>query len=497
MRVLLDTNIIIHREASKVINQDIGILFNWLDKLHHTKCVHPLTADELKRNINPGTVKTMQIKLGNYQILQTPAPLHAEVTKVSMTVDTEPNDLDDTKLLNEVYCDRVDALISEDKKIHTKAALLGISDRVFRIEGFLEKVAAENPDFVNYNVLAVKREYFGNINLGDEFFDSFRSDYNGFDKWFNGKAGNNEKAYVCYEANALKAFLFLKVENESENYSDINPLFFPKRRLKIGTFKVVSNGLRIGERFLKIVFDNARQYKVDEIYVTIFDTRPELLSLTALLERYGFKYHGLKISSSGIEKVYTRNFSKLADEQHPKLTFPWLSKTSEVYIIPIKPKYHTELFPDSILRTESPEDFVENEPHRNAISKSYISHSFNRNLKSGDIIVFYRSGGIYKGVTTTIGIVENIVTNIKDLNELINICRKRTVLSENELKEYWEWRPNNRPFVINFLYAFSFIRRITLKQILDDGILPSMDSVKTINKMSRDSFERLITLSRI
>lgn len=259
----------------------------------------------------------------------------------------------------------------------------------------------------------------------------------------------------------------------------------------------MSNGLRIGERFLKIVFDNARQYKVEEIYVTIFDKRPELLNLTFLLEKFGFKYHGEKTTSSGVEKVYVRDFSKNSNDQNPKLTFPWLSKTSGVYIIPIRPEYHTELFPDSILRTESADDFVENQPHRNAISKSYISHSFNRNLKTGDIIVFYRSGGIYKGVATTIGIIENVVTNIKDLNELIQICRKRTVLTEQELKEYWEWRPNNRPFVINFLYAFSFQKRITLKEMLDTKILPNMDAVKTITKMKRDSFTQLLTSSRI
>lgn len=228
MKVLLDTNIIIHREASRVINQDIGILFNWLDKLHYTKCVHPLTADELNRNIDPDTVKTLQVKLTNYQVLQTVASLHDNVKRVSLTVDIEPNDYDDTKLLNEVFCDRVDILISEDKKVHTKAAMLGISDRVFRIDNFLEKVTAENPDFVNYNVLAVKREYFGNINLGAEFFDSFRNDYIGFDKWYNGKAGNNDKAYVCYEGDVLKAFLFLKVEDENESYSDINPAFSRK-----------------------------------------------------------------------------------------------------------------------------------------------------------------------------------------------------------------------------------------------------------------------------
>jgi hypothetical protein len=33
MRILLDTNIIVHREASKVYNQDIGLLFNWFDKV--------------------------------------------------------------------------------------------------------------------------------------------------------------------------------------------------------------------------------------------------------------------------------------------------------------------------------------------------------------------------------------------------------------------------------------------------------------------------------
>ena len=35
MKVLLDTNIIIHREASKIYNLDIGQLFNWLDKLKY------------------------------------------------------------------------------------------------------------------------------------------------------------------------------------------------------------------------------------------------------------------------------------------------------------------------------------------------------------------------------------------------------------------------------------------------------------------------------
>ena len=68
---------------------------------------------------------------------------------------------------------------------------------------------------------------------------------------------SQEDAYVCYLGDSLKAFLYLKQENEDENYSNIVPILPPKRRLKIGTFKVAMNGLKLGERFLKIAFDNA------------------------------------------------------------------------------------------------------------------------------------------------------------------------------------------------------------------------------------------------
>ena len=60
--------------------------------------------------------------------------------------------------------------------------------QVFSIESFLRKVISENPELIDYNVLSVKKEYLGNINLQDSFFDVFREDYQGFDNWFNRKA---------------------------------------------------------------------------------------------------------------------------------------------------------------------------------------------------------------------------------------------------------------------------------------------------------------------
>lgn len=495
MRVLLDTNIIIHREASRILRSDIGILFNWLDKLRYEKCIHPLTIVELQRYKDAATVQTMQAKVANYHVLRTEAPIHPDVSAVGARIDVSDNDRDDTRLLNEVYNDRVDILISEDKKVHTKATLLGISDRVFHIDTFLEKVTAEHPELKDYKVLAVRKQYFGEINLQDSFFDSFREDYPGFDRWFNKKS--DEIAYVCYVDERIAAFLYVKVEGTDENYSDIQPPFPKKKRLKIGTFKVIHNGFKLGERFLKIIFDNARQYKVEEIYVTIYNKREEQERLIDLLQQWGFDEYGMKTSVSGEEKVFVRDFEKKFDAANPKRTFPYLSPTSDVYIVPIYPKYHTELFPDSILNTESPLDFVENAPHRNALSKVYISRSYERDLKQGDIIVFYRTGGYYEGVASTIGIVESVQDNIGSEEEFFRICKKRTVLTDEELREFWYYNKNSRPFVVNFLYAFSFkTPKPNLKKLIELGVIPDVNDVpRGFRKISRESFTKLVRIA--
>ena len=473
MKALLDTNIIIHRETSKIVNENIGVLFLWLDKLKYTKNVHPITVEELKRYTDKEVVRTMGFKLDSYQILNTIAPLHSEVDKVSNKIDSTDNDKNDTLLLNEVFCLRVDFLITEDKKIHQKAQALGIEDRVFRINSFIEKALADNPTLVDYKTLSVKKEYFGNVDLDIPFFDSFREDYLGFDKWFNKKA--EEISYICSFEGETNAFLYIKKEGRTEVYSDITPHLPPKERLKIGTFKVTANGFKLGERFLKIIFDNALQFKVEEIYVTIFNKSPEQKRLIELLEYWGFKYWGEKVSSTGTENVYVRDFKTPANRHDPKRTFPFLSTEARVFLIPIKPEFHTELFPDSILTTESPLNFVENEPHRNAIKKVYVSHSHERNLNTGDLIVFYRTGGYYKSVITTIGIVENLVYP-STLEELKNVCRKRTALSNEELVAYWN-RYQRKPFVVNFLYAYSLPNpfKLNLKRLIEIGVIDGID----------------------
>ena len=190
-----------------------------------------------------------------------------------------------------------------------------------------------------------------------------------------------------------------------------------------------------------------------------------------------------------------RDFKPFVDASNPCLTYPYVSRQKRKFIVPIYPEYHTELFPDSILRTESPEDYVENRPNRNAISKVYISRSFERNLEPGDIIVFYRtksSSGpaYYTSVTTTVGVVQNVVTKIANLEQFIQLCRKRSVFSDAELEEYWNYNPTNRPFIVNFLYIHSFKKRLNLKELKDLKIIE--EAPRGFEPLSEAAFQTLL-----
>lgn len=493
MKALLDTNIIIHREANKIVSQDIGILYRWLDRGQYTKCIHSATIAEVKKNPNKETVDLFLVKLESYEVIEIPSPLQDEVKTVSEQFDTTDNDKVDTVLLNEVFVGRVDILITEDKKIHKKAQELGIQDKIFTIDSFLEKIFAEHPELVNYKVLNVQKLKFGKIDLNDTFFNSLKEDYAGFDKWFIKKY--DEEAYITINSNngMLLSFLYLKVEDENENYSNINPQFSSKRRLKIGTFKVISNGFRLGERFMKIIFDNALKNHVQEIYVTVYDKRPEQRRLIDLLEQWGFVLWGTKGEG---ELVYVRDFSPQFNIENLKSCFPYISKGRNVYVVPIYPEYHTELLPDSILNTESPEEFIEDFPHRNCINKVYVSRAMEPYPNIGDILVFYRTGGYYKSVVTTIGEVLEVKSDFLNENDFILYCRKKSVYPEQALRDMWRYS-TRKPFVVNFLYTYSFPHRINMKELIDLKVLLGVnDAPRGFKPITKEQFEIILKETR-
>lgn len=294
--------------------------------------------------------------------------------------------------------------------------------------------------------------------------------------------------------------MYIKKEDEDEPYQ-ITPIFKPKKRLKIGTFKVEMTGLKLGERFIKIICENALKFSVEEIYVTIFNRTVSQQYLISLLEKYGFTFWGNKLDTG--ELVYIKSMDKHFNIHDPRKSFPYISKQTNSFIVPIWPQYHTKLLPDSILNNEQTHEYKDNKPHMNAIEKVYISRSYNRNLNRGDNIVFYRtktpgSNALYSSVITTIGVVMNVYDNIKSLDEFKQICRKKSVMSEQELEEFWNYPSKLRPFVVEFLYTYSLpTPKINLSRLIKEGIISDIESVpRGFELLSQDKVNKILEISR-
>ncbi|WP_415325091.1 hypothetical protein [Chryseobacterium sp. MMS23-Vi53] len=239
---------------------------------------------------------------------------------------------------------------------------------------------------------------------------------------------------------------------------------------------------------MKIIFDNALKNKVEEIYVTIFDKRDEQKRLIDLLEHWGFVFWGTKNE----ELIYVRNFAKTFNKENLKANYPYISRSQDCYIVPIYPDYHTNLLPDSILNTESPEEYIEDFPHRNGINKVYVSRAYKPHPERGDILVFYRTGGYYKSVVSTIGIVQEVRYDFKNEDDFVLYCRKSTVFPEHDLRKMWNYS-TEKPFVVNFLYVYSFPHRINMKELIDLKVLNGInDSPRGFKYIDEQKFDDIL-----
>lgn len=493
MRALLDTNIVIHRENTKVTNYSIGLLYHWLDRLHYEKMIHPYSVKELRKYHNEQMQDIYDARLSAYSIMHSIAPQTDKFKHMLADTPKTENDLIDNQLLCEVFSGRVDILITEDRRMRIKAEKLGIAEKVFTINSFITKVSNENPALVEYKALSVKKVYFGDVDVSAPFFDTFRAAYKGFDDWFARKS--NEEAYICRnDKKEVLGFLYLKTEFENENYADITPLFAPKKRLKIGTFKVEASGFRLGERFIKIIFDNAIERKVDEIYVTLFVDRPELLALKDLLERWGFYVHGEKSGQESNEVVLVKKMNCYQWDKSVQYNFPNLRYEHKKLFLPIEPQYHIRLLPDSILQNEI--DLLGEEPQRYALQKVYISFSFARNMLPGDYILLYRKGTTpgrkgYESVITTLGVIQDVKYGFSSKEEFFKCCENRSVFTKEELEWLWQ-NKKSQLLVVKFIVVSSFNKKVTLSYLWNNNIVELHKGPRPFDRLEDSQFDSVL-----
>ena len=111
--------------------------------------------------------------------------------------------------------------------------------------------------------------------------------------------------------------------------------------------------------------------------------------------------------------------------------------------------------------------------------------------------MFHRTGGYYKGVVTTLGIIDGVYRQIGDEAHFISLCRKRSVFTDKELSDHWNYRKGDRPFIVGFLYAYSFPKRPTLKELIENGIISDIDSApRGFERITNEQFSKILELSK-
>jgi hypothetical protein len=336
----------------------------------------------------------------------------------------------------------------------------------------------------------IQKVNMGTVDLNDPFFDSLRKDYApNFENWFQKK--HDEPVYILRTNRGLEGFLYLKDENECD-YS-ITPHFSQKRRLKIGTFKINSHGTVLGQRFINIILSRMINEGFSEVYVTLFDRQRGLIKLFTM---FGFRFYGKKANG---ELVYLK---KLDEYDDIYLDYPRISPVGvNKFMVAIYPKFHTRMFPNSRLVTES-QHHIEDLSFTNTIEKVYMSNmSGFLQLSHGDIIVIYRtkdarSSAEYSSVVTSVCTVAEVknVTDFKNFEAYCSYCGKGSVFTKDELERFYTF--HQYPYIVKMLYNFSLNKRIICKQLIEVvGI--SRSAYSGFLKLEDTQFDKIIELGDV
>ncbi len=306
---------------------------------------------------------------------------------------------------------------------------------------------------------------FQQVDLSDTFFDSLKVDYAEFESWFAKKAHN--RAYIHRTPQGkLDGFLYLKREDDAVD--DIKPQLGPKNRLKVGTFKIDAHGTKLGERFVKKIFDHAVYEGSEEIYVTVFEKHAQLISL---LVRYGFKEFGTKTTANGTELVLLKDLKWEGSDLDAN--YPLVSLRGHSYLMSLHPKWHTRLLPDSILANER-EDIIKDVSHANSIHKVYLTAMRGvDSLRRGDVLLIYRTSdqqgsAHYRSVATSVCVVEEYrhISSFESEEAFVKYCAPYSVFTLAELKDFY--RSRRFPFVIRFTYNVALKKRPTRKRLIQE-----------------------------
>lgn len=460
MRILIDTNIFVYGESNEVTRSDVAKLVSLAMGHGITLMVHAASLEDIRRDKNGKRRSVHESKFGKYPVLDNLGDPDDNFMKLVGEAQRHQDEVDN-KILYSIYKNAANFLVTEDIKLHQKAKKLGLGERVLTASSAVESLKMQIERYVPEH-LTIENIEIHNLDLESVFFDDIREDYPKFNDWFIEKSKEGRRCW-CWrkKGKQLKALLIY-----IEKYKTILREK-PEKSLKICTFKVSDEvrGLKLGELLLKLCFEYCRRNGILVAYLTIFEEKSQL---RVLLEDFGFREVGIKMTTG--ELIYAKDFlaHKSLDGLEPleycKRFFPEFFDGDGVrkFVVPIQPEFHDRLFGDVKGRQTSIDEFEDMIVEQNTIKKAYVCNARITKIRSGDLLLFYRSRK--KQGITGIGVVESVLRQPHSFGELISFIKVRSVYSTKELHKLYE----NGALAILFRYIGqlpSFISRERLYEL--------------------------------
>lgn len=432
MKIIFDTNILIHIEDPKELSKNLQDLMKLFREHGHQIFIHPASLKDIDNDQDENRKKIILSKLKGYPLIESPPKPTDDFLSVA-GLSSKSNEINDTEILFAIQRNAADFLITEDYGLQKKAIRANLEDRVFSIDSALDYFKNLYARKVISHPL-LKEDYLHNLDIEDPFFDSLKEDYeeSKFRKWFKEKSIEGRKCWVYKEYDDIKALLMLKEEDEP---IETSPQIPAGRRLKIATLKVDLSGFKLGELFLKMAFQYCINNQIFETYLTHFRKEDDVL--INLIENYGFESVGFLKTNN--EEVFLKKLIPIEKNLSPvetsKKYYPSFRDSPYVkkFLVPIMPDFHDRLFPDFSQRQMKITDYSEINIPGNAIKKAYLSHSAITKIRPGDILLFYRSHD--QKAITSIGIVdrEPVRSNVPD--KVVAFVGQRSVYLHDEIKD--------------------------------------------------------------
>jgi hypothetical protein len=274
---------------------------------------------------------------------------------------------------------------------------------------------------------------------------------------------------------------------ENETINDLGEAL-PGRALKLCTFKVAERvrGRKIGELFLKAAFRYASENACPNIFIHAHPERhPYLIQL---LEDFGFVGRGSYQGDTVFVKAHPAEPPpiNLPAPDYVRLYYPHYRSDDQVskYLIPIRPEYHTILFPDyespaqRQLALFRPQNFA-----GNAIRLAYLCHTPTRSVRAGDVLLFYRTND--ERAVTTVGVVDRFEI-LDDATKIASLVSRRTVYSNDEIVSMAERETK----VFLFRCVHHLPHPVSYDELVRQDI--AAGPIQSVRRITHAQFERLL-----